>query len=321
MAWRLLKQGFRVVTNALAKEFAEMTPAPGDRELREERAEDIRTAIVAGKFSGCMWASVFCKEDGKTYRVNGKHTSKVLSEMNGSKPKDLELPVYRYEVDTLQDVAELYATYDRRRSVRTTRDINRSYAKTHPLLEPLPQKVIDLAVTGMAIAKDGLNYTTRPAEERAARLHDEPQFPLWIFSTIGGRTKDNEHVFRGAVGAVMYESWTAHKGGSTEFWPLIAIGSTNPITSIDRKLNRFLLKAIVGSSRSATTTDRCDSKTMLDTCRKAWAAWLMDLKGSRKLNPSQRAMVAARTLQAAKKDVDAGLGAARQRARRPLPCA
>ena len=70
------------VTRSLVKEFVEMDPAPNDRPLSEKRLQVYRRILADHQFRPCVWASVFCKDTNCDYRVNGKHTSLMLSGAN-----------------------------------------------------------------------------------------------------------------------------------------------------------------------------------------------------------------------------------------------
>src|SRR5689334_994497 len=129
MAWKMIGEPkTRKLTRALAEEFSGMTPAPHDRPLNSTRCGIIRKALELGKFRTCEWAKAHCAQTKQTYRINGKHTSTTLCQMNGEFPNKLSVIVEEYECETLEDVAALYCTFDTRSSARTTGDINLIYS-------------------------------------------------------------------------------------------------------------------------------------------------------------------------------------------------
>lgn len=73
------------LTYDLAKEFREMEKVPGERPLKSARLKYFEDLINAGTFADPTWSQGICKEDGKTYRLDGQHTSTQLA----ASPPDL----------------------------------------------------------------------------------------------------------------------------------------------------------------------------------------------------------------------------------------
>jgi hypothetical protein len=180
MAWKHIEQPKTIkCTKPLVSRFAEMEGCPGDRNYKQKTAGVIASAVSDGRMRVASFASVVCRETGKEYRVNGKHTAMVLAGLNGHFPTDMMAHVERYEADTLEDVANLYATFDPRTSARSTFDINKSFSSANPDLAEIPSKVINICVTGIAFAHWEKAYCMRPAELRAQLLLDNATFVLW----------------------------------------------------------------------------------------------------------------------------------------------
>src|SRR5437588_9812019 len=98
--WKLV-EGPTVVraTPQLAQRFANMAGCPGDRPLNSDRCNQLRRIIANQEFRTAEWASAVC--EGKEYRVNGKHTSTILTEIDGSFP-DVMVIVEKYACDSLE---------------------------------------------------------------------------------------------------------------------------------------------------------------------------------------------------------------------------
>ena len=227
MGWSMIgKPQTLKADKALAERFAKMEPAGGDRTIRQWRVKAYATAIINGTFRTCEWASVKCKETGKTYRVNGKHTSNALCEMNGSFPKSLYVIVEEYECDTLEDVARLYSTFDSKKSVRSSGDINQSFAASIPALADMPRKIINLAVTGISLATYGISGISQiDADVRASLLNDNANFVLWMYEVLGSPVRGNAHVMRGPVVAAMFKTYEKAKREAALFWSAVKDGS------------------------------------------------------------------------------------------------
>lgn len=289
MSWKLIgKPSTQRVTKKLATTYAEMDPAPHDRPLSERRLQVYTRQFKDGLFRPCTWASAICKETGGVYRVNGKHTSTLLSGLD-------QLPEYyvtieEYECDTLEDVAKLYATFDSNLQSRTARDIYLSFAATVTELNDLPANVIVLAVTGMSVSKGktylnpaGTTTTRGQPADRAEVLLDHPEFVLWLHSVLSagpdnprgrdGRSQ-SKHMQRAPVVGAMFDSWNKAKTAATEFWSAVRDESGDSPQKPDRKLARYLLTAGVDMgagvrSRLRTVTPR----EMYVKCLHAWNAW------------------------------------------------
>lgn len=285
--WKLLGTPKIVkMTPAIAKEFKAMEPAPGDRDLADNRAEKLKAMVVAKNFRPCVWAKAYCKETGKTYRVNGKHTSNVMSELNGE-TKGLFAMIELYECDTLDDLAKLYATFDSRVSVRSTGDINRSFSHAIAELEGVTSATINTAISGLALAIWGDKYSrvTSP-EQRAELLRANTDFVLWIDSLFHGvGNKDRNAIRRAPVVAAMYLTRQKDKKAAEEFWLAVRDGSGQKHTSGDRRLNKYLLTTAVASgsgrgtkktgdkARSSNTSGLATGYEMFAKCIHGWNAW------------------------------------------------
>src|SRR5262245_38081955 len=122
MAWRSMKKSYTVrATTKLAREFAEMNSAPHDRPLSDWKMSLYEKFWEQQRFRTVTWAKAWCEETKDWYRIDGKHTSLLLT-------KQKEIPEFYvtiqvYVCDTLKDVADLYSTFDTNLQTRTARDI------------------------------------------------------------------------------------------------------------------------------------------------------------------------------------------------------
>lgn len=260
------------LTQALAKRFSEMEAAPHDRALKQRRCDVLDKAVKHGTFRTCEWASAVCKETNTEYRVNGKHTSTMFAEMNGSLPKGKRIIVERYECDTLEDVASLYATFDTRISLRSTGDINRLFAAAHKDLAPLPVKVVNVAVSGMSYATWGEQYYSQQAEDRAALMLSNPKFVVWMSEILHGESSCR-HLYRGPAAAAMFLTFNKAQQHATDFWTLVRDASGKTPKDPDRVLNRFLLDVTVASGRGLIDGKKAaPNREVFVKCLHAWNA-------------------------------------------------
>lgn len=256
---------------ALATTFSEMEPAPNDREFKEGRASWIKEQVESGKLRFASYARAYCLETGSWYRVNGKHTSRVCADLNGSAPKGLQVLVESYECDGLEDVAELYSRFDNAESARSQGDINQAFAGTNPIFADIPSKLLNLCVTGMAMAIFGLScsYGKRRAE-KAALLIKNPAFVLFCSRILRGvKDADSRHVRRSPVFAAIFDTWQKHPKLAGDFWRLVVTGEGTDVNAADRVLNRYLMSVGLRSAGKAAASHR----EMLVRCIHAWNAW------------------------------------------------
>lgn len=278
MAWKMIgKPTVRQITKSLADEFSGMTPAPNDRRIGPQRSAIIKRAFDMGNFRTCEWATAYCSETKQTYRVNGKHTSTVLSSMNGEFPKGLSVIIEHYECDTLEDVAKLYATFDIRACGRSTGDINRSFAASVPELAGIQGRIINLSVTGISYATWEEAYATHAPEDRAQFLIAHKDFILWIDTVLGHiGAKKVRFMMRSPVVAAMFMTWKKAKGASKEFWEAVRDETGTKPDLPDRKLARFLITNVLHHRKSAPDKKSTLSREMMVKCIHAWNAWRTD---------------------------------------------
>lgn len=153
--WKLINIPKTVrATQKLAEQFATMAPCPHDRPLKQSIMRMLQNAMDEGQIRTFVWASAFCHEDAKTYRVNGKHSSTLLSKQEWPLTS-IDTPhvsVEEYECDTLKDVADLYCTFDSGKSGRSIGDMSRVYL-TDPDLAEVGPFVFNKAISGISTTR------------------------------------------------------------------------------------------------------------------------------------------------------------------------
>jgi hypothetical protein len=200
------------------------------------------------EFRPVTWAAVYCKETRETYRVNGKHTSIMLSGMEDI--PEFFVTVERYECDTLHDVASLYNTFDSRLGSRSAHDLNLAFAATMPELAGIQKRFIHYVVTAASYAKWGESYSAVPPQERAELLLDHGEFVAWL-SEMFIADKRHKHIQRGPVVCAMLATWYKAKSPSTEFWSLVRDESHHDKDHPSRTLARYLARVNIASGRGS----------------------------------------------------------------------
>lgn len=282
MSWKLIgspRSG--PATRKVAQEFSSMDPAPHDRGLKERRLQVYERLMREGKFRPVTWGAAYCKQTGGTYRVNGNHTSTLLATLDPM--PNLFITVERYECDTLDDVAHLYATFDSGMQSRTASDINQSFAGCVKELAEVSSRIINLAVAGMAYAilgSTGSKNREQPPE-RAERLLEHPEFVLWLAELLPGSTAQggprpgpNKHLKRGAVCAAMFATFQKSMPQATKFWAEVRDETAPTPEEPSRKLAKYLVVnfSAVGASNRKPGWRVADREVYVK-CLHAWNAW------------------------------------------------
>ena len=278
MGWVLsVKPRTLRVTPALARLFAEMDAVPRDRPLSERRLQVYQRLFARGQFRPVTWAKAVCKETGGTYRVNGKHTSILLSGMKTL--PEFFVTIEEYSCDTLDDVSRLYATFDSKTQSRTSRDINLSFAGTISELDEVSSNCIGQAVAGMShhIWQGRLSTTT--AAERAELLLEHTAFVLWLSDLMnqdGARAGyiSAKRLGRQPVVGAMFATWQKDGPAATRFWREVRDETGKEPTAPDRVLSRYIRD--VNSKRGGGArwgTRHADNREQYVKCLHAWNAW------------------------------------------------
>lgn len=262
------------VTKALATEFRDMTPAPADRELSEQRLAAYRRALEMGLFRPTVdWCRAFVEETREHYRVNGKHTSTLLSQLD-SIPSEMTACVSEYRCETMDDLAKLYATFDAQEQTRRAGDIYRIFAAIDPTTASMTSRVVSLCVSGVAFAKHGTRYAADTnAAGRAEYLLDGTvrQFASWLSEIVA--KKGSKHVHRVAVVAAMFMTWSKCRKDATEFWTAVIEESGSTPSLPDRKLAKYLITHTVNSGSGARRNAVATRAEPREVCVKAILAW------------------------------------------------
>jgi hypothetical protein len=228
-------------TPMLAKEFQEMTPAPGDRGLRPKRYEKHKRAHERGHLRSPSWCKAYCRETKETYRCNGNHTSRLFLDLGEDelRRRQYEVFVEVFECDTLQDVAHLYNTYDSPATIRNQADMTQAYAASNSHLSTISRRKINAFVSGLAYA-----YGPLPGMCSSAELLDGNELVvLWLDQFFVGSSPITKAMFKKAVISAMILTYERDRAASDHFWRAVRDGyEANPIAA-SRTLQLFLLSA------------------------------------------------------------------------------
>ena len=250
------------INRELAEEFATMPAWKGERPLRQERVEMLTGKINDGLFHSPTWA--VAKLNGQTYRMNGQHSSVALASCE-KLPTSLNASILEFEVDSEQELANLFGQFDTPESVRRMREVINAHAAVDDILDSCPINTLQIILSGIA-QTDSQLQSTGSSHQRAALMHSHR--PFIEFAKKYGKRK---HVMYMAVIAAMYLTWKSDKQHADLFWNLVASEEHPDSNNPTRVLARFLTGEIVGRTRRMGM--RWDRRAVMVKCIHAWNAY------------------------------------------------
>lgn len=266
----------RKVSLKLIKKYMNMDPAPGDRPLRESRMQAYRRMFDQDKFRSVVWTYCNCVEVDSVFRVNGKHTANLFQriwEDTGELP-DLYVTEEGYTCVTLQEVSELYATYDSKLMTRHLNDIVLSFSGTIEGIHKIKNNSSILSASrGLSYYFLGQNRSfLLPVSERAELVCEHSDFLFWYSNLveqgeilIGNRAKmKSPHIRAQPIVGAIVGSWMKSKRSACEFWSEVRDQSATNRFSGSRQLALYLLQTSISSATRFDTYCRCI---------RAWNAW------------------------------------------------
>jgi hypothetical protein len=207
-----------------AKEFHELTPLPGERALIPGRCQYLLDQICGGTFTCPAWYQGICRsEGGKKYRLDGQHSSYVLSHLPKGVvfPTGLKAVIQIYEFDSvLEDGFTLFNLFNHPKSVRNNIDAIGIFRAQHTDLTAVSREAMSklLAGVNLYVAKHGGAST--PARHRGvladAEVHRE--FILWGVQFEG--TKNQGWLSKPGIVEEMYEDFLTNREAAEEAWYL-----------------------------------------------------------------------------------------------------
>ena len=214
--FKLISSETKPLTPELAERFKSMTPSPTERVFDPARAKMLREKAEAGQLIAFNWA--IAKIGDKEYRVNGQHSSAVLSELNGQFPQGLKVHLDTYAVDNTDGLALLFRQFDSRKSGRTPTDVSGAYQGLYPALSDVSRSAAKLAVEGVAWFDRHVEGLPAPKGDDVytlfgkTALHD---FIRWVGEVFSIKTPE---LRRQTIVAAMYGTFDKNEAEARKFW-------------------------------------------------------------------------------------------------------
>jgi hypothetical protein len=264
------------LTPALASEFSNMKRFVGERDLQSARLDELKQKLEDGLFFDPCWATATC--NGITYRMNGQHSSKMLSECNGHFPQGLDAIIQRFSCDTQEDMSLLFEQFDRRKGVRSGQDVIGAHARIHPELDDVSKTKLSIIVSGLAYAFSGLNSAGRYTTAEAARLlHTNKRFAAWAERYAGCR-----YMCRMGIFAAIFTTWNRNPEGAELFWDAVRDQTGETPAHPTRVLAKFLMESV---GDGMIGFKKWDQKAYYVKSIHAWNAWRENTTTQLKYHP------------------------------------
>jgi len=213
-----------------------MMPSPTERMFDPARAKMLREKAEAGQLIAFNWA--IAKIDDKEYRVNGQHSSAVLTELNGQFPQGLKVHLDTYEVDNADGLALLFRQFDSRKSGRTPADVSGAYQGLYPALSDVNRGAAKLAVEGIAWHDRYVEGLPAPKGDDIYTLFGKTALhPVikWVGEVFSIKTPE---LRKQTIVAAMYGTFDKNEAEARKFWREVSRGGVefednHPTTVLD----------------------------------------------------------------------------------------
>jgi hypothetical protein len=240
MSFKLVKSESLPLTRELAAQHLNTPSSPTERDLDPSRVSYLASQAEAKKLVAFNWA--IAKLGKETYRMNGLHSSTMLTKVNGAFPTDLIVHLDEYEVDSMSDMASLFRQFDSRKSARSAADIAGAYQGLHPVLASVGRSTAKLAAEGIAwYLKFIAGAPASKGDDRYDILDNTQYHPfiVWLGTLYTIKTPE---LRTPAIVAAIYAIWIANQvAGHVDcklFWEEVARGGSefeeeDPTTVLD----------------------------------------------------------------------------------------
>lgn len=220
------KVGFRLLTSEVVDltedvvtKFRTIPATTTERELKPGRVEHLREKADKGLLVTFHWVTAAL--NGETRRLNGQHSSDMLSKLMSTAALPAGLKVHRehFEVDDGDALALLFRQFDDRASGRSPLDISGVYQGLHPELDGVNRKVAKLAVDGWHWYHRNVEKVPnlRLGDDAYGLFNDTGLWPLiqWLNGLFAVKSKEMRYP---PIVAAIVGTYLANESAAKDFW-------------------------------------------------------------------------------------------------------
>lgn len=251
------------LTRSVAEDFATMPSWKGERPLNQRRVDLLRDEADRGAFHSPVWS--VAKVGNATYRMDGQHSSTMLSQLPKDKfPRNLKVTIREFECSSATDLPILFSKFDRSWS---SRSIKERIIAAAAIYRDMPKIGADYIVRGTGGIVFSMNKMSGDKGDQRTEIlsnANNRSFICWYYNI-----STSHLVWRVPVVAAIYEMWQIDREDAEKFLTAIAKGGENkqPIIAI----REFLLKA--KSTGGNSPGQGSPPRMIYARCIKAWNAW------------------------------------------------
>jgi len=268
----IVSQDTLPLTAELAEHWQKMKALPQDRDLKTGLLSHLRLSIEKGIIIPFDWSSA--EWDGKTFRVDGKHSSWLFSKGQAPVPAGAVVRTVHYKCGSQKALSDLYMVHNDPKSSKLRRDADKLYAASDPDLVKISSGMISPITTGLVMATREGGY--RPTNthvsfaDRGETMLANKDFILWYVDKVMKRVPDR-HMKRPNAVAAACLMWKADPKNALTFWRAVADGAGGP-----RDATRLLFSYLQTMRPNPTDpTSKPDIPSVqYAKCVFAWNAWV-----------------------------------------------
>jgi len=268
----LISTETKPVTPELALQFRDMEASPTERDLDPRRVNHLKEKAIAGMLVSFNWATA--QLGNRTLRMNGRHSSTMLTELNGEFPENAIAHIDAYKVDNEEGLALLFRQFDDRKSGRQPIDVSGAYQGLYEPLRGINKQLTKRGVEAVAWWRKQIEKAPAPSGDDVYSLMGETglhDFLRWLPTIFNVKTKEMEVT---AVVAAMYATYNASTTGAHEFWSAVARNGISyddnaPATVLDEWLKKLATKVPANADLISTV----GAAQYYQGCIYAWNAY------------------------------------------------
>jgi hypothetical protein len=258
------------LTREFVDEFSAYPVFPGDRSLGRESTPRgrshvnwLKSKLVDGRFFTPVWSTA--DFGGRRYRVDGGHSSLMLSRADGLFPEGAYVVVRHFQCHDIRDFAELFMEFDPRNSMRNYNEKVQANKAVRPELAHVSPTDTRYALGGIAFFQHGcLGEPQLDEDSRTCLMHAHPEFIVWARGYV--RKRDLRRV--GVAGAI-FGTYQRNPEAAKTFWDQVAAESNPDPNDPTRVLARFLRELAAKTRRNIQWA----AAEIYTKCIHAWNAW------------------------------------------------
>lgn len=274
------------LTPELVKQFRQLTPLPGERELKKARLLMLSELIRGQQFTGTNWATVLDKSSGIIYRGNGQHSSYVLDSLDGlrfpTKPdgSPLVASIEEWEMDDVhRDGLRVFDCFDNPKSVRNNTDRMSMAKAAYPDVKHLRSQFLIAVVNAVEAYRAKALPNEDPVESRyrgevLLEIESVRDFANWLSQYFN--CDNSDFIRRKMAMAVAYEGWLDDPQLTATFWGHVFNEDVQDPNDETR---------IFAEELKATRARTKKGEKLRSAATRAWKRYLRDHKGGAPTSP------------------------------------